>query len=357
MASTVEDVNPPRVDGVNGHREQLETRQLPPGLPGKPYVISSQEGEIIYIPLSKSATRLLITGKESENAFAVVSSGGSQSAPIGFHYHRETHDVFLCLSGSINVWAGEKCRTMRAGDFASVPPGTIHQYQILGPHSEFIGLIVPGGWEEFFRHIGEPYGVLIPKLKQAAEKFDMVPCPQHQQFDPQEWEDADSQLPGKPESYFLKNASGPAFEIGGSVCRPLVTTAESHRKFAIGSIEGSAQHHQHAIFAKPGLCMRFDEVHHAFQVTEGSVEFHIDASAPSRIVAGDVIFVPKGTAFRFQSTSRFSKLYVFASGGGLIEVLCKVGKGHASPILPEKAEGCNMRALEALQSGYGFSLC
>jgi len=113
-----------RVDSTQNlaKHEQLETRQLPPGVPGKPYVISSQDGEIIYIPLSKSATRLLITGKESENAFAVVSSGGSQSAPIGFHYHREAHDVFLCQSGSVNVWAGEKCRTMGAGDFASVPP-------------------------------------------------------------------------------------------------------------------------------------------------------------------------------------------------------------------------------------------
>lgn len=30
------------------------------------------------------------------------------------------------------------------GDFASVPPGVIHQYQILGHYTEFVGLIVPG---------------------------------------------------------------------------------------------------------------------------------------------------------------------------------------------------------------------
>lgn len=108
-------------DEINDSGE-LERREKPSGVPGKAYVISSQGGEIIYIPLSKSATRLLVTGKESDNAFAIVSSGGSQSDPIGFHYHRETHDVFLCLQGSINVWAGEKCRTMTSGDFASVPP-------------------------------------------------------------------------------------------------------------------------------------------------------------------------------------------------------------------------------------------
>lgn len=76
--------------------------------------------------------RLLVTGKETDNAFAVVGTGGSAGDPIGFHYHRETHDVFLCLKGSVNVWANDQCRTLRAGDLASVPPGTIHQYQILG---------------------------------------------------------------------------------------------------------------------------------------------------------------------------------------------------------------------------------
>ena len=108
--------------GANGDIPQLQPQELPPYDSGKPYVISSQDGEIIYIPLSKSATRLLVTGKETENAFAVVGSGGSQGDPIGFHYHRETHDVFLCLKGAINVWAGEKCRTLEPGDFASVPP-------------------------------------------------------------------------------------------------------------------------------------------------------------------------------------------------------------------------------------------
>ena len=108
---------------VNGdHPQTLHQLDSPPGGPSKPYVLPSLCGEIIYIPCSKSATRLLVTGKETNNAFAVVGSGGTAAAPIGFHFHRETHDVFLCLKGQVNVWAGEQCRTMGPGDFASVPP-------------------------------------------------------------------------------------------------------------------------------------------------------------------------------------------------------------------------------------------
>ncbi|KXL47714.1 hypothetical protein M433DRAFT_63839 [Acidomyces richmondensis BFW] len=353
---------------TNGQSKTLSTRDFPPGVSGKPYVISSQDGEIIYIPLSKSATRLLITGKETDNAFAVVSSGGSQSDPIGFHYHREAHDVFLCLQGSINVWAGDQCRTMSAGDFASVPPNTIHQYQILGVHSEMIGLIVPGGWEEFFRFIGEPYNgpmwptsdnrnffeVLLPRLKAAAEQFDMVPCPQQDPFEPQEWKDIDNQLPGKQEPYFLKHASGPAYDVGGTICRPLVTTAESNGKFSIGSVESSSQFHQYSIFEKDNESLCFENVHHAFMVVQGSIEFQLDLMGPRIFGASELIYVPKGTSFRFRTTSRFSKMYAFASGAGLVEIFCKLGATHPTTVLPEKAESVSSAALEALQSQFGF---
>ncbi|EME48203.1 hypothetical protein DOTSEDRAFT_21906 [Dothistroma septosporum NZE10] len=347
----------------------LKATDLPPGKPGQPYVISTQEGEIIYIPLSKSATRLLVTGKETENAFAVVGSSGSQSDPIGYHYHRKAHDVFLCLKGNVNVWANEKARTCEAGDFASVPPGTGHQYQILGNHSEMVGLIVPGGWEEFFRFIGEPYAgplwplddqrnvfeVLIPKLKAAAEKFDMVPQPHLQQFDPQPWQDDENQLPGKLEPYFLKSGSGPAYLAGGTVVRPLITTAESNGTFVIGSVEGSSHHHEHDLFSE-GRKLKFESTHHAFQVVEGAIEITVGSSTPSFLHAGELVYVPAGSDLGIRFRSKFAKFYAFSSGKGVVELLMKVGKPYSSPIPPERAKGADHAALEGLKVEHGFSV-
>ncbi|KAH9815743.1 Cupin domain [Teratosphaeria destructans] len=345
--------------------------QLPAGTPGKPYTISSQDGEIIYIPGSRSATRLVVTGKETENAFALVATGGSRGDPIGFHFHEETHDVFLCLKGACNVWANDKARTMEAGDFASVPPGVVHQYQLLGTHSEFIGLIVPGGWEEFFRFIGDSYSgpqwpleddvdifkVLIPRLKAAAEKFDMVPQPHLETFDPQPWEGSDHQLPKAVAPYFLRNGTGPAYEVGGTVVRPLATTAETNGKFSIGSIDSSREYHQHGIFANDDQTIRFDEIHHAFSVADGSVEFKVDGSPSGKLGAGEIVYVPKGTAFRYRATSRFSRVYVFASGAGLVESLIKVGKPHRTTVLPERSpEKADVAGLVALGQRFGFTI-
>jgi quercetin dioxygenase-like cupin family protein len=63
-----------------------------------------------------------VTGKDTDNAFAVVETGDSQSDPLDSHYRKETHVVFLCLQGSVSVWARDKYRKMSAGGLASVPP-------------------------------------------------------------------------------------------------------------------------------------------------------------------------------------------------------------------------------------------
>ncbi len=326
-------------------------------------------GEIIYIPCSRSATRLLVTGRESDDAFAVVGSGGAYSPPIGFHYHNDAHDVFLCIKGQVNVWAGDQARTMNPGDFASVPPKVIHQYQILGTHTEFLGLIVPGGWEEFFRFIGEPYAgplfplsddrnpfeVLIPKLKAAAEKFDMVPCPQHPQFDPQEWTGSENQLPDGLEPYFLRKGSGPAYLVGGSIIRPLARMAESGGRFTVASIEGSLFHKDASIFAEHPSGIAFDSTHHCFQVSDGSVIFSLN-STETVLNVGETIYIPQGTVFRFEFATRFAQVYVFTNGVGLSELLIKVGESCKLEVPPEKAKPVSTAAFGGLKKDLGFEL-
>ena len=55
-----------------------------------PYLLPSFSGELWTIPTSNSVMRLLVTGKETANAFAVVSTGGTYDKPIGFHFLLKT---------------------------------------------------------------------------------------------------------------------------------------------------------------------------------------------------------------------------------------------------------------------------
>ena len=196
------------------------------------------------------------------------------------------------------------------------------------------------------------FEVLLPKLKAAAEKFDMVPCPQQQQFGPQPWRDDENHLPGMLEPYFLKNAIGPAYVLGGTVCRPLATTLESNGRFAIACIEGSVRHGPIDLFGGEHGRISFDNIHHAFQVIDGRTVFDVGDSR-TQVNAGELLYVPKGSKFRFQVLSRFAKMYVFCNGGGLVELMMNVGKSYSSPVIPEKAEDFGFEVLMPLQGSFG----
>ncbi|KAL5048552.1 RmlC-like cupin domain-containing protein [Aspergillus fruticulosus] len=307
---------------------------------GKAYALKSLCGEIYYIPFSKSAMRLLVTGKVSDGSIAL---------------HREAHDVFLCLKGHINVWANNQARTIGPGDFASVPPGVIHQYQTLGDRSEFIGLIVPGGWEDFFRLLGEPYAgamwpatddrnpveVLLPRLKEAAERFDMVPQPHVQPFVPQPWVDGqDNVLPGDIQPYFLRAGTEPAYRLGGSVVRVLSTMKESGGKFAIGSLEGSSFYEDKLLAAG----MVFASVHHAFHIIEGTFGFDVDGAAVT-LTAAETLYVPKGSRVKLHYRS-----------SGLVELFAKAGEEYALPIIPEAEGVVDPAGLERVSREMGIIL-
>ncbi len=250
--------------------------------------------------------------------------------------------------------------------------GTIHQYQILGPYSEFLGLIVPGGWEEFFHFIGEPwdpenhgplfpinddrnpFDVLIPKLKLAAQEFDMVPQPQHPHFEPQPWAQDDNRLPGKLEPYFLRNDLGPKYLLGGTLCTPLATTAESHSRFSVGSVEGSSCHSSASLFAN-GKSVTFNTTHHCVQVVDGRMDFVVNGARGS-LAAGETLFIPAGMKFCFEFCSSLAKMYVFSNGGGLVELLCKLGMVYQAPVLPAKAAAWDSSSLSKYEKELGYSL-
>ncbi|CZR58096.1 related to dioxygenase [Phialocephala subalpina] len=339
----------------------------PPGKTDLAYVLPCFTGELWTIPTSNSTLRLLVTGKETDNAFAIVGTGGTFDKPIGFHYHKEAHDVFLCLKGKINVWANDKARSLGPGDFASVPPGTIHQYQIDSAHTEFIGLIIPGGWEEFFRFIGEPYvgplfptndrrnpfEVLIPKLMAATEKFDMIPVREKAQFDPQPWDGSEVSLPGKCEDggYFLKEGAGEKFVVGGTVVRPMARREETNGRFSIYSLEASSVH------AGKGLNknVEFKDTHHAVYTVEGVVKLGIDGSEVNTTV-GETTFVPAGTKWTFEAGSTYARAYVFANGGGIGEILTSVGSKYDFAAVPAEVESWDESGLKGLEAELKFAV-
>ena len=51
--------------------------RLPPGKPDETFIIPYLEGDVVEFPAGESVVRMLVTGKETNNAFALVSADGS----------------------------------------------------------------------------------------------------------------------------------------------------------------------------------------------------------------------------------------------------------------------------------------
>lgn len=244
--------------------------------------------------------------------------------------------------------------------------GTIHKYQIDSEHNEFIGLIIPGGWEEFFRFIGEPYSgplfptndhrnpmeVLIPKLMAASEKFDMIPVREKAHFEVQPWDGSETKLPGVCENggYFLRENAGEKFVVGGTVVRPMATRKETNGRFSIYSLEASSIHKGKGL-SKP---VKFASTHHAIFTVEGIMKVLIDGNE-ALAKAGETTFVPAGSSFTVEAESKYSRAYVFANGGGIGEILTSVGEKYELSAVPGEAAAWDQSKVKNLETELSFS--
>lgn len=322
----------------------------------EPYLISQLEGEKITLPGSKGLFRILASSKQTRNKIAVFTSGAVLADAPGFHYHNEAHDVFMVTKGFLKLWNGDKCRILGPGDFAYIPPKVIHNPDLLGPHTETLGLIAPGDWVDFFRYVGETNDSLIvpefddrdlkahiiPKVMAAKDKFDVHFVRDYQPPEVSDWQDDENRLPDGQEPYYLRFMTGPRWMAGGWMSRPFITTKQNGGRFAISSIETSDRYPPSDLFSKP---ITFDNVDHCFVMQEGCLGVTLKGQE-TMIREGDTLVVPSGSAFSLQARSKYVRVYSFTSGDGLEALIHSAGEPAKGFVLPDKAPALDAERLK-----------
>jgi mannose-6-phosphate isomerase-like protein (cupin superfamily) len=195
--------------------------------------------------------------------------------------------------------------------------------------------------------------VLIPKLMAATEKFDMIPVRDKAQFDPQPWDGSEVKLPGVCENggYYLKEGAGDKWTVGGMVVRPMATRKETNDRFSICTLEASSLHAGKGL----GRAVKFEKTHHAIYTVDGVMKLTIDGSEASTTV-GETTFVPAGTSWTIEAASLYARVYVFANGGGLGEILTRVGTKYEAPSVPSEVASWEEGAVAGLEAELGFSV-
>lgn len=157
-----------------------------PGAP-KPFVLGNGEGEksLVFDQLFT----VLLSADETDDQYGVFTAKAHAGDRIPGHMHRKTHEIFYIVDGELTLWMDDQAdyhsrTTLTTGDFAYVPAGTVHAYQVNNT-TKCLG-VGTAGFERFFHAIGqksdatEPSGFFVPEFSvmvAAGEKYDTAFMP------------------------------------------------------------------------------------------------------------------------------------------------------------------------------------
>ncbi|CAK4032795.1 Hypothetical predicted protein [Lecanosticta acicola] len=315
----------------------------------RPFVVRHLEGQKVQLAddVFRTLTNINTTANASANpvaaGFSMLLSSGKPNDAVPPHYHVHWHETFIPMAGQIRVWANGRPRDLGAGDFAMVPAMTNHSYQHVAQETEFLGLIQPAGFDEFFQAVSSPwspaYNVPFPPdqalafptatFAKVATSFDVnhVNMSQTEKGACEaDWHEGNGTLPNDSKTpYFLANGAGPHYwyEAGGAVISPLATSVQTNGNFTIAQIS-MRKTNANATVAS------WSSIDHQFIFgMKGRVKFGI-AGEDVELISGDSLFIPAGTNVTFRSTVNYNK-FLWCSGGpnGVDSQLIRAGKKWA----------------------------
>jgi quercetin 2,3-dioxygenase len=131
-----------------------------------PFVLAASEGERMIA--GDQVYTILGNQRHSNGAFISLLTEGPIGTPIPRHQHERVTELFYCLNGEMEMFAGDGFIPLHPGDFLHVPPKTPHSFQLKKHATRFIGFITPGDFEPFFRYLCVPFD---------GYRYPLVPAP------------------------------------------------------------------------------------------------------------------------------------------------------------------------------------
>lgn len=124
---------------------------------------------------------------ETKGQFALLEVQGTPGTEPPLHVHANEDELFYVLEGTLKVRRGNQEITLCAGESAFLPRRVMHTFKIVSKAARFLAYITPGGFEEYFRDLGQPVdeahgpaasdAVSIAEMIRVAERYSMTFMP------------------------------------------------------------------------------------------------------------------------------------------------------------------------------------
>ena len=137
-----------------------------------PFVLAASEGERMIA--GDQLYTILGNQSHSDGMFIALLTEGPIGSAIPRHQHEKVTELFHCLNGQMEMYAGDSFVMLDAGDFLHVPAKTPHSFQLKKHDTRFLGFITPGHFEPFFRYLCNPFEGYRYPLVPPPFRFDRV---------------------------------------------------------------------------------------------------------------------------------------------------------------------------------------
>ena len=147
--------------------------------------ITVNPGDGLAYAVAGGSYRIVISGKQTSGAYALIEMMVPPGNGPGPHAHAEIQESFYVLEGEVEVKTEAGNYTAVKGSFINIPlGGLVHCFKNQSDKmARLLCTVMPAGLEDLFAEVGEPavFGVFIPppplddvmkeKLMNLAKKY------------------------------------------------------------------------------------------------------------------------------------------------------------------------------------------
>jgi len=141
-------------------------------------IIAVNENEGEHLSIVGDTYRIVISGKQTEGAYAVIDMLVPPGGGPGPHAHANIQEMFYVVEGEIDFKTEAGKYAAKTGSFVNIPKGgEVHCFKNNSNQmAHLLCTVIPAGLDDFFEEIGTPVeaGTFLPPPVWSEEELKRI---------------------------------------------------------------------------------------------------------------------------------------------------------------------------------------
>lgn len=303
----------------------------------QPYLLRSGEGPRYLF--GRQVATIMADKRSTGDLFEIVLLAGGKGDDFPLHFHRSTHEGIFVLDGKVELVLGGEKHLLLPGDYAHIPAGTVHSYQMQSHRTRFVSYTASGSVADFYAEIGTlyPHAEHPPEAKkvaydcflQSAAAFDIAFVPQESRAETSAKLVENATRPDAAVPYVLESGEGDRLLTGDQLHRIVAAQANTDGQFIIVCSEGPKGDrivdHYHEHHTETFFCL------------EGQMTMWANGEE-IQLNPGDFLHVPPHTVHSYRLDSAYTKIVGLLVSGLFEPFFRTLGDPYDHHIFPAEPE-------------------